>query len=35
MLTPMEDALRDIITVAVAVGAAGMFALMGYAGHQR
>jgi hypothetical protein len=31
----MEDTIRDIVTVMVALGAAGMFALMGYAGHQR
>ncbi len=31
----MEDIVREIVTVSVALGAAAMFALMGWAGHQR
>jgi hypothetical protein len=31
----MEDVLRDIVAALVAVGAAGVFALMGIAGHTR
>jgi hypothetical protein len=30
----MEDALRDILVAVVGVGAAAVFALMGWAGHQ-
>jgi hypothetical protein len=29
------DAIQDIAGAVVAVGAAGVFALMGWAGHQR
>jgi hypothetical protein len=31
----MEDALKEIIGAVLAVGAAGIFALMGIAGHTR
>jgi hypothetical protein len=31
----MEDVLRDIVVAVVAIGAAGVFALMGIAGHTR
>jgi hypothetical protein len=31
----MTDAIHDILAALVAVGAAGIFALMGVAGHHR
>jgi hypothetical protein len=31
----MDDVLREIAVAVVAVGAAGVFALMGLAGHHR
>jgi hypothetical protein len=31
----MADAIQDILAVLVAVGAAGVFALMSVAGHHR
>ena len=31
----MEDLARDIVIALTTVGAAGLFALMGWAGHQR
>ena len=30
----MEDLARDIVIAITTVGAAGLFALMGWAGHQ-
>jgi H+/gluconate symporter-like permease len=31
----MADAMKEILAVVLAVGAAGVFALMGVAGHHR
>lgn len=34
-MRPMEDVLKDIVVAIIAAGAAGVFALMGVAGHTR
>jgi hypothetical protein len=34
-MSAMEAALNDILVAVVGVGAAGIFALMGVAGHHR